>query len=164
MNKMHKIPASKKRTYIDQIMTEKSKIPSPDKYLCNVHRPHFNDPTKKSKIYTSDRKSSMDDVIKESKKSPGVGKYTVTTYDEKHDKKPKGLFKVGSDRITVLDEVQTHARTIPSHYPAVELVSTHFKLTFFAEQVPPKTISTGQDAPGIREREGAEVESNQEER
>ena len=40
-------------------MKDKKKIPSPDKYLCNVHKTNFNDMNKKSKIYMFDRKSTF---------------------------------------------------------------------------------------------------------
>jgi len=54
-NKEYKIPKTLKNTYIDALMKDKAKIPSPDRYECNVHRLNFNDTKKKSLIYTSDR-------------------------------------------------------------------------------------------------------------
>ena len=93
-NKKHMMPQQKKQTYLDQIMKEKAKIPSPDKYLCNVHKKDFNDISKKSKIYAYDRKSSFDDLIQISKKLPGTGKYDTTRFDEKRNRPPKGYHKV----------------------------------------------------------------------
>ena len=55
----HLVPKQKKETYLDTIMKESKKIPSPDKYLCNVHKTNFNDMNKKSKIYMFDRKSTF---------------------------------------------------------------------------------------------------------
>ena len=51
----HRIPQAKKATFLDHLMKDKAKIPSPDKYLCNVHRKNFNDMTKKSRIYAFER-------------------------------------------------------------------------------------------------------------
>lgn len=58
-------------------MKDKAKIPSPDKYLCNVHRKNFNDLTKKSRIYAFERDlySTFNTITKDAKKTPGTGKY-----------------------------------------------------------------------------------------
>lgn len=58
----HMVPKSKKETYLDIIMKDKKKIPSPDKYSCNVHKTNFNDINKKSKIYMFDRQSTFAEI------------------------------------------------------------------------------------------------------
>jgi len=107
-NRDHMIPKSKKETYLDHLMKEKKKIPSPDKYLCNVHKTNFNDMNKKSKIYMFDRKSTMKDIAKEGKKNPGVGKYQTEHYDELRNRPPRGLHKASLERITLIDEARAH--------------------------------------------------------
>lgn len=104
-------------------MKDKAKIPSPDKYLCNVHKKNFNDITKKSKIYAFDRQSSINQVVKDAKKTPGIGKYETTKYDEKYCKPARGLHKATVERITVIDEARNHGKSIPDKYPEVELNS-----------------------------------------
>ena len=104
-------------------MKDKKKIPSPDKYLCNVHKTHFNDISKKSKIYMFDRQSTFKAIEKEAKKNPGVGKYQTELYDEKRNRPPRGLHKSSQERITVLDEARTHGKSIPDKYNDVPLVS-----------------------------------------
>jgi len=122
-NRDHMIPKSKKETYLDHLMKEKKKIPSPDKYLCNVHKTNFNDMNKKSKIYMFDRKSTMKDIAKEGKKNPGVGKYQTEHYDELRNRPPRGLYKASLERITLIDEARAHGMSIPSKYNDVPLNS-----------------------------------------
>ena len=60
-NKKFTIPNCKDVSYLDQIIRDKAKIPSPDKY---AHpRQQFND-YKPGKIFTKDRKLFLDDVVK----------------------------------------------------------------------------------------------------
>ena len=106
-------------------MKDKKKIPSPDKYLCNVHKTNFNDMGKKSKIYMFDRKSTFKDIEKEGKKNPGVGKYQTTNWDEKKNRPPKGLHKTSQERITMTDEAKVHGKSIPDKYNDVPLVSIY---------------------------------------
>ena len=112
-------------------MKEKAKIPSPDKYLCNVHKKNFNDLTKKSKIYTFDRQSTFNTIIKDAKKTPGTGKYETTIYDEKRLRPPRGLHKASAERITVLDEATAHGKSIPDKYNEVPLVSKFLNNLYF---------------------------------
>jgi hypothetical protein len=125
------VPKQKKETYLDIIMKEKKKIPSPDKYLCNVHKTNFNDMNKKSKIYMFDRKSTFKDIEKIGKKNPGVGKYNTELYDEKRNRPPKGLHKTSVERITILDEARTHGKMIPDKYNDVPLVSILIFIVLF---------------------------------
>lgn len=115
-SKKYLMSQQKKQTYLDEIMKEKAKIPSPDKYLCNVHKKDFNDITKKSKIFPYDRKSSIDDLMSISKQLPGTGKYDTTRFDEKHNRPPRGFHKVKAQRITVIDEMIAHGKSVPAPY------------------------------------------------
>lgn len=111
-------------------MKEKAKIPSPDKYLCNVHKTHFNDMNKKSKIYAFDRKSSINEICKAAKETPGTGRYDNMNFDEKYERPPKGIHKVSQERVTIMDEAQTHGKLIPDKYNDVELVSFFYLFNF----------------------------------
>jgi len=102
-------------------MKDKAKIPSPDKYLCNVHRKNFNDITKKSKIYAFERQSTFNSIIKDAKKTPGTGKYETTAYDEKRLRPPRGIHKTSVERFTVLDEAAVHGKEVPDKYNEVPL-------------------------------------------
>ena len=86
-NRDFKMPPSKMNRYIDQLMKEKAKIPSPQKYA--PIRANFNDMKKKSVIFPRDRDSSFDFVIKAAKQTPGVGRYDTQNYDEKIIKPPR---------------------------------------------------------------------------
>ena len=112
-------------------MKDKKKIPSPDKYLCNVHKTNFNDMNKKSKIYMFDRKSTFKDIEKIGKKNPGVGKYNTELFDEKRNRPPKGLHKSSVERITILDEARTHGKSIPDKYNEIPLVSILISFLLF---------------------------------
>lgn len=104
-------------------MKTKGKIPSPDKYLCNVHKTHFNDLSKKSKIYMFERQSTFKSVEKAAKETPGIGRYDTQNYDEKRLRPPKGLYKTKDERVTVIDEARQHGKSIPDKYNDVMLVS-----------------------------------------
>ena len=112
-------------------MKDKAKIPSPDKYLCNVHRKNFNDITKKSKIYAFERQSTFNTIIKDAKKTPGTGKYETTQFDEKRIKPPRGIHKASVERFTVLDEAAVHGKSIPDKYNDVPLVSIVVSFLYF---------------------------------
>ena len=86
-NRDFKVSPGKMNRYIDTLMTQKAKIPSPDKYA--PIRANFNDMKKKSVIFTRDRDSSFDFVIKAAKQTPGVGRYDTYNYDEKIIKPPR---------------------------------------------------------------------------
>ena len=107
-------------------MEEKKKIPSPDKYECNVHRKNFNDLNKKSQIYMFDRKSVMGVVIEEAKKTPGIGKYETLAFDEKRCKPPKGTYTTKTRKTSVIEEVMEISKDTPFAYEAVNLVSETF--------------------------------------
>jgi hypothetical protein len=102
-------------------MEEKKKIPSPDKYECNVHRKNFNDLNKKSQIYMFDRKSVMGVVIEEAKKTPGIGKYETLAFDEKRCKPPKGTYTIKTRKTSVIEEVMEISKDTPFAYEAVNL-------------------------------------------
>ena len=86
LNKSHKIPNSNLRRYLDTLMAEKAKIPSPDKYT--GQRVNFLD-DKRHKIYAHERKFEFADLIKKGKNSPGCTSYNTTQFDEKYVKPPK---------------------------------------------------------------------------
>ena len=109
-------------------MKDKAKIPSPDKYLCNVHRKNFNDITKKSKIYAFERQSTFNSIIKDAKKTPGTGKYETTAYDEKRLRPPRGIHKTSVERFTVLDEAAVHGKEVFSRRSQTNTTRYHCKL------------------------------------
>ena len=40
-------------------------------------------------------------------------------------KPPRGLFKVGCPRISLMDEMEAHGKSIPAPYPVIEINKTH---------------------------------------
>ena len=79
---------SKNDTYLDTLMKQKAKIPSPDKYA-HMHSTLY-DPKKKFKIYPYDKKSAWDDIIKKAKLTPASNFYDKNKFDEERIKPPKG--------------------------------------------------------------------------
>ena len=111
------------KRYLDYHMEAKRKVPSPDKYECNAHRPNFNDVAKKSKIYCHDRKSSVVEAIKESSKLPGVARYKIDTYDEARCKPPRGYSKVKDEKYSKTDEAVYASKLVPFHINDTNMVS-----------------------------------------
>ena len=150
-------------------MKDKAKIPSPDKYLCNVHRKNFNDITKKSKIYAFERQSTFNTIIKDAKKTPGTGKYETTNFDEKRIKPPRGIHKASVERFTVLDEAAVHGKSIPDKYNDVPLVSkivfhVIYLFIFFLEKNQTKRIRTSKVSSRFREKKRVYVKGLEEKR
>lgn len=103
-NKQHLIPGnSKLNRYLDTLMAQKAKIPSPDKYT--GHRESFVDKRKLS-IYTSDRKYTFSEIEKRSKLVPGPDKYENTRFDEKYNKPPKNCYTQKDSKYNYVDEIQ----------------------------------------------------------
>jgi len=89
-NKSHQIPPnSKLNRFLDTLMKQKEKIPSPDKYT--GHKKSFND-NRKMSIYTSDRKWSWMEIEKKEKNKPSPNQYNTSKFDEKYDKPPKTCY------------------------------------------------------------------------
>lgn len=96
---MHVIPKAKGTRYLDILMKEKEKIPSPDKYA--HQRDQFND-KKPGKILAFDRSLYLDRLQKESAAilaSPA--KYNKFEFDEKKNKPPRGFSNVKQEKYTV---------------------------------------------------------------
>lgn len=87
-NKKYVPNQAKVQRFLDAVIDQSKKVPSPDKYN---HLPEFLSKNKKHTIYKTDRRLSIDEVIETSKKTPGVGHYKMKeSYDEKFVKPPVG--------------------------------------------------------------------------
>ena len=116
-NKDHLIPAtSKLNRFLDTLMAQKAKIPSPDKYT--GHRESFVDKRKVS-IYTTDRKSFCLDIEKKAKLVPGPAQYDTARFDEKYVKPPKTSYTKKAEKYSYVDEIQFVAKQTPLIYEAI---------------------------------------------
>ncbi len=135
-NKSFNFSNAKQETYLDLLIKQKQKIPSPDKYA--LMRESFVDPKKQSKIYTADRGSTWNEVIKKAKLTPASNFYDKTQFDEKRMKPPRGYaHNMQTLKYSFIDEAIFLSKQSPSFYDPVKLVSFQ-QLTIFQEKVKKK--------------------------
>ena len=88
--------------FLDTLITQKSKIPSPDKHTAQ-RKDFLND--KKMQILKHDRKYEMVEIMKKAKETPGVAAYDVAHYDEVKVKPPKNGKANKAEKYSYVDEI-----------------------------------------------------------